>query len=352
MPFRANKSTPALRDVLNVLAGTFSRGSEGSYLTSPSTVGWAGNDIRRVDYRNGVLYEGARTNDAPGQNLSSGTWVAGFGTPTVTANQPAPDGTNTADRVQLVANDTTVYDGGSPSVSSVYRTASSWKRATTGTLISQGLVGTPNASVIASLDTTWRRVAHTRLYTGNGYYVMVDCRDWTASGGIAAHSEDLYLWGHQNELGAFASSLIRTGGATRAADIHNFAVGQYSASLLSIGAVLDFWPVFSSVECVLGGTTHLLLYRDANNSLRLRGTGGQCLVELVCGGSVVASRVVSFDANTKLTIAFSPSNGSLIVSGAFTGSGSASGAGAAWSSGTIAVGSDGAGNNSAFGVIA
>jgi len=341
---------------LDLTGGTFSRASVGSYLTSATTLAAAAIDARRFEDRGDgrgpcLLIERSHKNEAPGQNFATGVWQAAVGTPTVTTGQAAPDGTTNAERVQIGAGVTSKYCLAS---TTGYWTASSWKKQTGGSGDVQCLMTLPNTpNVLTGLGTTWTRHKHVLSFASTNAFVPMDGRDQSGSGGLSAHAEDLTIWGCQLEAGAGALSLIIIGGNTCSPDLLTYSTAQFAPSFLTSGMSLSYCPARSSAEIIAGATTHLLVYRGASDFVRFRANAGRVDADLVCGGAVVASVPgLTFAAHQWLRIAFSPSAGILTVSDATSGSATGTGTGAAWPSGTLALGSDGSGTNAADGRFA
>ena len=235
-----------------------SRASSGYAKTSTGTLtSFSSNQLRITDL--GLLVEDSRTNTCPKSQTFS-TWDSATGLTSVTDNQTtAPDGTTTA--AKITENSTggrhmTFTSCGSHSVGNVL-TASAFFKNITRRYVSISFVdgsdGTPWAAVIADLQSgtitetngTWYNSSQIETF-GNGWFrisvtgtldanysgvstlVAVSGSD-VASGATwvngqpsyTANGSEFYVWGAQLEVGAFASSIISTSGAsaTRAADL-------------------------------------------------------------------------------------------------------------------------------------
>ena len=174
----------------------------------------------RVESSGGVLglrVEGARTNSAlRSQQIDNAAWVddvAGVAAPTITADfAVAPDGTTTAERVQLPALGAFQYSlrrqaiaAGSTGNASVYvkgnGTSGSISLATDGSLAT--------ATDCAYVAATW-----TRCVLGTiGTWVFVGAiASYGSTSGTKA-SQDVFLWGVQTEgsgVATYATSYIPT----------------------------------------------------------------------------------------------------------------------------------------------
>lgn len=351
--------------------GTFGRTGEGSQLNSAPTDGsvaflsWIAANARRFDTRGdgiatSLLMEKSATN-YQGQSRALETTAGGYWTASASASHSAdanagPDGSVTATRV-LASTTSLLSNYGLAPGPAGQVVASMWARARTGTQVSQFLVwgasGTAITAVRQTLTTTFARVKATRVAVTSSGDLPFDGRDRSADGGGAAVTTDLYVDLHQLEAGPYATSVIRTtaGTGTRGADTLSYATGAYPDTFRTTGVVVVFAPDASSAEIVTANEDWRLVQIGANDYLRIRKSGANCVVDLVCGGVVVAtSGAITFPAYQQLTITAKPSAGSLVVAGASTGNGTYTGTGAAWAAAsTLYVGGDNAGANNVTG---
>lgn len=153
--------------------------------------------------RLGYLGEGARTNlILQSEVFDNASWIKGA-TATVTANAAiAPDGTLTADQINLPA----VLDGISQSVTTVNAstyTGSFYLRAAGAATItlksSVGGLGTVQVNLTAS----WQRFSFTFVAGGVSEGVQIQRA-------VAGDATTIFAWGADFELGPFASSYIPT----------------------------------------------------------------------------------------------------------------------------------------------
>lgn len=165
----------------------------------------------------------------------------------------------------------------------------------------------------------------------------------------------MYVDCAQLEANYYPTSPIRTTSAsvTRPTDTLSYTTGNYPAAFLTDGVVVVFAPDASDAEITTAQEDWRLVQVSSNDYVTIRRVAGfpdVCKAELVCGGSIVASRTITFSRAQSLTITAKPSAGSLTVSGATTGDGTTTGSGAAWaSSATLYVGGDNSGGNNATG---
>jgi len=256
LDFINNRALYAGADVGDVTQATgysFTRASDGYYQNADGTLtNFASGALRRGD--RGVLIEGARTNlMLHSQDFTQAVWAldnSGAVNPIVTANYGlAPDGTMTADRIQLnktggtfsrIAQTLTGLTSGS-------YTISVWMRTISGT----ANVGLRNDStgINCVVTTTWQRFSVTiGPATVAGVQILlfdsIPGNDETA---------DILAWVGQLEAGAFPSSPIVTvaAAATRAADVLTYTVNTTA----QIQAAVAGQPELVTNGDFSGGTT-------------------------------------------------------------------------------------------------
>lgn len=363
-PLPWERGDAGIGDFLDLFGGgTFTRSTEGSYLTGAPTDGsaaflaWAGVNARRIENRGDglgamLLMEGSRTNLVlRSRAIDDAAWTAGSAVVTTADQNGGPDAAGLADRSNVSSAGISRYQ---PALSGVGTFAGSlWVRGTSGAVSHQMAVfdATFNPAILAA-TTTWgrnSRVATTATALG---LLPVEARDRTAQGGQVATAQDVITDLHQLEAGFFPSSAIRTLGTTvtRGADVLSYAVGQYPASFLTRGFRVTVALDCTSAELVSAAADMRLVQVGATDFLRIRQSGANCVVDLVCGGVVKGTLTVTITSRAQLlTISAQPLLGTLTVSGATTGNGTNTVAGAAWGSGTLYVGADNAAANPAFG---
>ncbi len=323
-------------DVLDLFSGgTFTRSTEGSYLTSAPTNGdtaflaWASANARRIENRGDglgdmLLMEGGRTNLLlRSQEFDAAAWSLAGTTPTVTANaRAAPDGTTTAERIAApltgrafqsptVAN--TTRHSGSLFLRDPVATAAAWQ-----ILLAQSTVSAINGT----LANAWARADHSRVSetTSEGLF-LVDARDWSGNGGIVAAARDVHAWGAQLEAGAFPSSYIRTTtpALARGADVLSYAVGEYPSSFLTRGFRFTWAPDFASTEAPNPSFNSLIGFNGGNILHWL--TSGEVRLYTQAADTRITTAALTFARNALITITVEPNAGRITVSGAATGNG-------------------------------
>ena len=321
-------------------SGTFSRASEGSYLTAAPGTGssaflaWASSGTRRYEDRGDgagslLLVEGSRTNQLlRSQEIDSGSWVDA-GTVTTTAGQVSPDTGTTAERLQCASGTNIRYQSLTPG--SGWRAFSAWVRAQTGTVdhsiyLFDGVTATYTAQ--AAISTTYTRLASAvNCGSGAGNFATVDGR---TGGGISAGARDAYVTLVQVEAGRYASSAIRTTSATatRSADSLTYTSGNYDELVLTErGGFSQVSPIFGSADLTSGDARWLLSIGGSNNGIRIYHDGTDVRVEALAGGVVKArSAALTFSKHGLLgAVRWDPSAGIVYVNGV------AGTTGAAWS---------------------
>jgi hypothetical protein len=265
--------------------GSLTRSTEGSYLTSASTVSWAGTNTIRLEDRgdgNGpmILLEGSSQNWLQYAESFVAPWVGG-GTRTAGA-AAGPDGTM-VDRLNMASGNQgwyqfyTSYTG--------WVTHSSWARAVSGTSfarrgnVTYGLVPISGCVSEATVGTTWQRLAFTYSEASGGTYAIVaDARDWSGAGGTGATASDCYWDFTQVERLPFATSSMRNGVSlfTRGADLWSGASaglpsfvtqGEFTFSVSSFPIIyiyfigLFYTNILSRIRnCIRYGMIHALIF--------------------------------------------------------------------------------------------
>lgn len=213
---------------------TFTRSGTGTFVNASGLVATASTDTPRFDHDpttgspKGLLIEGTATNLLTrSQALATSPWSAGNGSggtlPTVdNDNDTAPDGTQTATRVQL-----NITGGGFSRVQQlvtgtigVSYTFSVWMKLKSGSTpvtvaIRVGSDGT-STNTNKTVTSSWQRFQTT--YTLAAAPADAQVMLWTSLS--TSTTADVLVWGAQLETGSGASSYIPTGASqgTRNAD--------------------------------------------------------------------------------------------------------------------------------------
>lgn len=238
-------------------AMTFTRSSTGTCLKGNTSTGIANGDLvtcaadkPRVmpggDGTGGLglsVWE-ARTNVAlRSEEFDNAAWTTlGSGTtyPVVTANQAvAPDGTTTADRVDLGAT-----TGGQRSV--LYQVPGLTVASSTSVFV-KGVSGSGTMDVCslghctpcAFVSTSWTRCADEGVTWSAGTSPFFGNTS-SDNGGTARPAQSVYLWGAQYEAGSRVSPYIKTAGtsATRTVENATFALSSGGAVKVSASSTI------------------------------------------------------------------------------------------------------------------
>lgn len=246
----------ALVKILSLANGTFTRASEASYPTGPSTIAWAssgvlrslatlGDDVPGDELAATYLLENAATNLAlRSEEFDNATWVKA--NCTVTANDTtAPDGDADADAVVGTTAGvlTSVSQAALGAAGNVYAFSVWLKKRGTNTNASIRITdGVSPGTLNVTLTSQWTRyqvalTAASAAAVTASIYPHLD----TIAGTLGTAGDDLFAWGAQVELVASgaagtspaASSYIRTTTAavTRAADSLTFTAAQVPAAI-------------------------------------------------------------------------------------------------------------------------
>lgn len=235
---------------------TFARASSGTCLRGNISTGISNGDMSTCTSNQprimpggsgahplGLLIEGARTNSTlRSQELDNAAWSDSanvVAAPTTTANAGvAPDGTTTAERLQVPAT-----AGGSSERSFRRQVNCCPAAAASGSVFIKGVSGDGTIDMCNHNGTAWACTACTYVSTSwtrctfsnitQGASNEIDIGNGSqVNGGIARSANDVYVWGLQCEAGAFPTSYIATAGATvtRATETASFAVAMSEVS--------------------------------------------------------------------------------------------------------------------------
>lgn len=254
---------------LNTLPSwAFTRAGAGTAITAGGGVASFATGVPRITDA-GLTVETAATNILTySQQLDDAAWSK-VGAATVTANSSlAPDGTMTADRLQLgsaagyVSKGTT---GGLTPGAPV--TFSFWARGT-------GTIGVRSGATAISpvprvLTSVWQRFSWT--FNGSASEVFQLTNNNLTAGATATIDAD--IWGVQVEGRGYASSYVptTTAAATRAKDDASFTVAASEGGIFVDVDLPAHTPTSSQALASWSNGTdrHLMLVRAANNALQL-----------------------------------------------------------------------------------
>lgn len=229
---------------------------------------------------NGLLSETSRTNLAVrSQEFDNAAWTKGSVTiaaATVTADfGVAPDGTTTAERLQVAACpsvDTASYvfqiGLGSTATYSTSVLCKGTSADQTISVCTQGAGGGSSCTAVTCLAAGWRALSNTAAITTSGGPV-IGCNNLSAyTGHSNTGAADVLIWGGGFELGPYATSYIATTSAnvTRAGDAAGFFTNltwPASPTLSHAGTYLAPPAAPATTNARPAG----MLYVDANNNL-------------------------------------------------------------------------------------
>ena len=189
----------------------------------------------------GLLIEEARTNLVT-RSEELNYWTKYFGASVTSNSIAAPDGTVTADLVDISAQQySQVLRVINVQPSTTY-TVSFYARSVTGTDIVQ-LFRWPNITVDFTLTTEWQRFTNT--YTTNS----TDTTNNVLFTRRPGSTNRFYLWGVQAEKGTFATSYIPTTNSTvtRAADVAEITGTNFSSFYNSTEGTIYSEAVFAGL---------------------------------------------------------------------------------------------------------
>lgn len=342
--------------------GTFSRSSNGTYLTSATTVAEASTNVLRLEDRgdgNGSvpLFEGARTNLAV-YSSSLGSWTAGPATNSGTTNYgTSPLGTTTAARLVKSATGSFGPYSGANIGGTKAGTLSVWMTNNGGGTATR--LRFSFASGIAlpiTIPSAWSRFSTYTTFTGAASdFISFDHRANIPNTGdpVINTAVDALVWGVQLEaVVTFPSSaIINNSGAsaTRSADTLTLTTAQYNAAMLDRPWRFDVYPYFSSTDHQDGETYWLYSFGGANDGIYITKSGGNATVAVVTGGVVrVSSSTITWSRHQKLTVTVTPAAGQVTIAGATTGNGTQTGTAYTFPSSTLRVGGILSGTGEAF----
>ena len=255
---------------------TFTRASSGTFVDADGLIKSAATNAPRFDHDPvtdeslGLLIEESRTNLVT-RSEELDQWVIGSNS-TVTANAAtAPDGTNTADRVEFSSQSGTFISSNTFIQSGTTYTASVYVKAVTpGTndkfTLSFGGQNANNATSQLTATGEWQRFTATKtptLSSGSHPFIINNEGDGFGS--------DIYVWGAQVEEASFATSYIPTTSSqvTRAADVVDITGTNFSSFYNQSEGTVFVQSMISRVSNSVTGILSANLSTNTGNRLVL-----------------------------------------------------------------------------------
>ncbi len=202
----------------------FSRSSSATYLNPDTGLITLASDHEARFEKEGLLIEESRTNEFPySEDFSYNSWTK-VNTTVTTNAATAPDGTSTANRLQIGATNGVIYDNAVQGVAS-NSTISMWVKAVnpgTDDVFRLASAGDLTADLTATNE--WVRYTFTSSTNTSSLHGIARPSDNTAA--------DVYVWGAQFEEGkTFPTSYIPTAGSTitRSSDIAQITGDNFSS---------------------------------------------------------------------------------------------------------------------------
>jgi hypothetical protein len=311
-----------LRSVAQVPSVVITNSTGGRIITRKGLVAVAAPNILRLSHRPdgtpaGLLVEAAATN-ALTQSETLNLWTLDNGgavNPTVTANYgEAPDGTMTADRIQLNKTGGT-FSRVQRSVAGANGTTWTWAIWLRNLLAGVANVGLrlDGTGINCVVTGTWQR------FQVSGIPGSVNCQILLFDS-IAGNDEtaDILAWGGQAENAITASSYIPTVAAAvaRAADVHSVPVSGFTANEITLAGEFTCPAAHAATRTVM------CLYASGTDLIKLAFPSGSLAATLtiIAGGTTIYSASLgTLTAGTTYKWAATYSARTNVVRGKLTG---------------------------------
>lgn len=300
------------------VGGTFTRATTGTIRPTDSSVQTVASGARRIE-RGRLLVELAATYvQRYSEDLTQANWVKT--NCTVTSNAVlAPDGAMTADAVVTTAT------GVVASISETVTTAPSgntafmfWVRGDSTFTGSYTYTSTASVSSDFTVTTEWRQVyARTTGTVGPTLTIRPHSGAGTGTAGVT-----MYVWGINMINASLGSSYYPSTATnkTRNADTLTYASGAWNPELVTRGFEIDWVPNWDSGW---NNVCDILCFGSANDRISVSNVDS---VQVVVGGVVfLATGVMTWSRDKKITFRCDAVAGTLTISGATTGNGTTSG---------------------------
>ena len=291
---------------------TFTRASTAVRTNSTGLLESMATGVPRLSYMYGscpaLLLEPQRTNlILQSEDFSSASWLK-LGGSSVTANTTtAPDGNLTADTLSLTTNTSSSVAQAIVFATTTTITISVYAKVASGTKNFRLRTDNPTTTQSFTATTSWQRFSMTATPVGStSAYVIND---------LAGTAGDLFIWGYQVEVGAYATTYIPTTTAT-VTRIADAASKTGISSLIGQSEGVLFWE-----GIVLNQTDIVAINRSTANGIYInKGAGNLFRTSIYNSSNIIqfADTIVR-NTNTKIAIAYKSGDSAMFVNGSKIG---------------------------------
>jgi hypothetical protein len=333
--------TPAVRNTSKLYSiisadgdATVTRGSVKNINSVTGTLEEIASDVTPSSFGTGgwgALVEGARTNLLlRSEELATSPWgnfVAGTGVTPVSTNNAgvSPDGMSNATRLQLDCGDVSSSanrSGRSTSVTVVNATTYSvsvyikaFDSANIGKTVRLEWNNSGITPAIITLTENWQRIERTGTTIGTSFGFLIETR-----GTFTTQTADVLVFGAQLEAGSFASSYMKTEGATftRSADVitktgASDLIGQTEGTLFAVVDARINSQGFRRIMVIDDGA------ETGSTALRMNATNQVQLVSLNTTAQAVINSASNQQGLLKIAGVFAQDDFRLYVNGSLAG---------------------------------